>query len=444
MPPSSDSSTFDLIVIGSGPAGQRAAIQAAKLEKKVLLIEKGEVGGGCLFTGTIPSKTLREAALEVHEQTPEAKYQKVMQVLSGVLKDENAVIKNQLSRNGVECKQGTAGFTGPNEISVGGSTYTGKNFLIATGTRPIRPPGMQFDDKTVFDSDTIVNIKAFPKTLAVVGAGVIGSEYASIFANLGVKVTLFDRRTTLLRGIDEDILLALTERFKKQKIELVLAAELKDLKPGAEIRVNGTLRNFDALLYCMGRTGNTEELNLASAGVKLGERGALQVNAQYQTNVPHIYAAGDVIGAPGLAASGSEQGRIASNFMFTGEKLEFPKTFPYGIYTIPEISNVGLQEEDLKKQNIPYVVGRAFYKELARGKILGDDHGFLKLLIHEDTRKVLGVHITGSHATELIHIGQVVMALNGTIDFLVNNVFNYPTLAEAYKVAAYNAYNQLR
>lgn len=457
MAPSKNPQEFDLIVIGSGPAGQRAAVQAAKLGKKALLIERGELGGSCLYTGTIPSKTLREAALQSTELNPKDLFDEVMAGLSKVISSENAVIENQLKRNNVTCINGTASFIDPWEIQVkntkGTSKYRGTNIIIATGTRPARPDGLVFDDQTIFDSDTILKTKALPHTLAILGAGVIGSEYASIFANLGVKVTLIDRRTQLLRGVDEDVIRILTERLRKQEVELVLGADLDKVRsagqatgvPGAEITFKQTVpRFFDALLYCMGRVGNVEELALKNAKVTVGDRGIIATNAQYQTNVPHIYAVGDIIGHPALAASSAEQGRIAANFIFTQEKLEFPRTFPYGIYTIPEISNVGKQEAELVKEKVPYVIGKAFYKELARGKILGDDHGFLKILVHQDTRKILGVHIIGSHATELIHIGQVAMAFDGTIDFLVENVFNYPTLAEAYKVAAYNAYNQLR
>lgn len=437
---------YDLIVIGSGPAGQRAAVQAAKLKKTVLVVERDLVGGGCLHTGTVPSKTLREAALRSLVTTKDP-LSAVMATKNHVIEGEVGVIKAQLTRNHVHAIHGTAEFISSHSIRVKSKEdekiISATYFVIATGTHPTHSKDIVFDNKKVFDSDTILQLEKLPATLGIVGAGVIGCEYASIFAKLGVKVTIFDRRTTLLRDIDNDVLAQLTKEFENSGITLRLAANLDKIH-GSELYCNGIRQTFEALLYCMGRTGNSIELNLAKAGLNADARGYLKVNESYQTQVPHIFAVGDIIGAPGLAASGAEQGRLAANFIFTKEAVKFPATFPYGIYTIPEISCVGEQEESLKKAGTPYVVGRAYYKELARGKILGDEHGFLKLLVHKETKKIVGVHILGTQATELIHIGQVAMALDSGIEFLVNNVFNYPTLAEAYKVAAYNAYNQLR
>lgn len=441
------SSKYDLIAIGSGPAGQRAAVQAAKLKKKALVIERDSIGGGCLHTGTVPSKTLREAAIRFSTHSQIDPLKQVMETKDHVIHGEVNVIQEQLRRNGVDWIQGAAEFQSPHSITVksatGTKTFEADYFVIATGTRPTHPKEMTFNYKTLFDSDTILQLEKLPKTIAIIGAGVIGCEYASIFAKLGVKVTLFDRRMTILRDIDLDILEQLTKQFEASEIELRLGVKLEKIQENT-LECNGKVEIFGAVLYCMGRNGNSDELHLERAGLKADERGYLKVNSSYQTEVFHIFAAGDIIGAPGLAASSAEQGRLAANFIFTKEPVKFPATFPYGIYTIPEISSVGAQEENLKKDGIDYVVGRAFYRELARGKILGDERGFLKLLVDKKSKKILGVHILGTQATELIHIGQVAMALDTEIDFLVSNVFNYPTLAEAYKVAAYNAYNQLR
>jgi NAD(P) transhydrogenase len=449
-------SKFDLIVIGSGPGGQRAAVQAAKLKKSVLIVEKEGLGGACLHSGTIPSKTLREAALNpatvVHDTL-----RAVMETKQKVIQGETEVIRQQLTRNGVEIAQGTACFLSPREIQITDSKAktsmaSSDHIVIATGTRPYRPKDLDFSDGVLFDSDSILGISQLPPTLAIIGAGVIGCEYASIFAKLGAQVTVFDRRTTLLRGIDTEVLNALENHFRSSHITLKLGEELRSLKKtksaqgrsAMEIHFGSKKYVVDAVLYCMGRSGNVEELNLKAAGLTPLDRGLLTVNKFYQTTQPHIYAVGDVIGFPALAASSAEQGRLAALHAFGIDGGEFPASFPFGIYTIPEISTCGSDEEALKKEDISYVVGRAHYRELARGKILGDDFGFLKLFVDSKSRKILGVHIIGTGATELVHIGQIAMSLGASIDLLVNNVFNYPTLAEAYKVAALNAANQLR
>jgi len=329
--------------------------------------------------------------------------------------------------------------------------------VIATGTRPCRPSDLDFDGVTLFDSDTILAIQRQPRTLLVIGAGVIGCEYASICARMGVKVTLIDGRSELLKSMDQEIVVALIRQFEKAGIELRLNTVFHHLacvpsefggRPTTLVELSGPFgtesRVFDAILYCGGRSGNYEALNLTAVGLQPDERGVLKVNRNYQTGVPHIYAVGDIIGSPALAASSAEQGRLAALHAFTGTPAEFPETFPYGIYTIPEVSSVGFQEAQLAKRGIKYVVGKAHYHELARGKMLADDFGFLKLVVHAGTRRIVGVHVIGTSATELVHIGQVAMFFGATIEFFVENVFNYPTLAEAYKVAAYNAYNQLR
>lgn len=448
---------YDLIVIGSGPGGQKAAVCAAKQKKKVLVIEKQLVGGACLHTGTIPSKALREAALmRVDADTLTS----IMARTEHVIGDESIVIGAQLERNNIEYIHGTASFVGLNRIKI--QTHdqifeaNSKFILIGTGTRPRHPAGVAFDDISVFDSDTVLKMKIQPKKMLVIGAGVIGCEYASIYARLGISVCLADVRDKLLPSIDQEIVGALVRQFEKDKIELLLGFDLTSLhktRVGKHIELKVEMLNkktnetqvhqFDAVLYCAGRIGNVESLNLQAITITPDERGLIPVNKNYQTTVPHIYAVGDVIGFPALAASSAEQGRLAALHALNGKEVHFPETFPYGIYTIPEISSVGQQEADLKAKEIEYVVGIAHYRELARGKIIDDENGFLKLLVDAETSKILGVHVIGTGATELIHIGQVAMAFHATAQFFVDNVFNYPTLAEAYKVAALNAINKI-
>jgi NAD(P) transhydrogenase len=443
--------SYDMVVIGSGPGGQRAAIQAAKLGKKVVIVEKEKIGGSCLHSGTIPSKTLREAALAGHGRYADP-FQFAMDRTREVIAQETLVVTEQLRRNNVGIIAGTASFVGPQELEVASTRGTqrlkARFIILATGTRPFRPATIPFNDETVLDSDTILRIRTKPKSLAVLGAGVIGSEYASIFACLGIRVTLVDQRPTLMSWMDQEIASALQAHFEANpNMELCLGVqrtEVQALPAKARLILDGRERDFDAVLCCMGRGGNTEGLRLEKASLTANERGLIPVNEFYQTAVPHIYAVGDVIGSPGLASASAEQGRLAAAHAFGFRGGRFPDSFPYGIYTIPEISTVGLQESDLIAKSIPYVVGRAKYTELARGKILGDDFGFLKLLFHVQSQQLIGVQIIGTGATELIHIGQAAFMLGGGIDFFVNNVFNYPTLAEAYKVAAYHAYNQIK
>ena len=447
---------LDLIVIGSGPGGQRAAIQAAKLGKKVLIVEKDFIGGACLHRGTVPSKTLREAALGMDTQAPNV-IEVAMERARKVIEAERSIIEIQLKRNHVQIAQGVASFVAPHKIEV---TLNGKSDLfetdfvvIATGSRPFRPKDIPFNDTSIFDSDTILTLKHKPKSLAVIGAGVIGCEYASIFARLGVSVTLIDSRKSVLRSVDEEVMDILTQQFRIHAIQLELGYNLSQVRnkgSGCEVCLEDAdtkvfkTQPFEAVLYCLGRTGNVKEMKLEKAGLQATPRGVIEVNNCFQTKVPHIYAVGDVQGAPALATSAAEQGRIAAASAFQHYCPKFPETFPYGIYTIPEISSAGMLETDLSSQRREYVVGRARYKELARGKILGDDHGLLKLIFDSKTEKLLGVHVIGSGATELVHIGQVALALGAGIDFFVTNVFNYPTLAEAYKVAGYNAFNQIQ
>jgi NAD(P) transhydrogenase len=444
------SEKFDLVVIGSGPGGARAAVQAAKIGKRVAVIEGTRAGGSCVHTGTIPSKSLREAALAGlrSELAP------AMLRMRSVIQNEAKVIKQQLKRNHVEFFQGFASFLDPHTISIGtGSKKTqisGDHFVIATGTRPNRPAEFPFKHAGVFDSDGILALKKRPKRIAVFGAGVIGCEYASIFAHLGSKVFLIDRRAELLRSVDQELVSALEAEFAARGVELFLEAEIDVTKCFAKgstklvFKVNGKNLPVDAALVCLGRLPNTEKLNLPAAGVTLDAKGNISVDpVTYQTATKHIYAVGDVIGPPALAAASGEQGRLAACRIFGLPCAEFPRSFPTGIYTIPEISCVGAHETELREKGIPYVVGHAYYRELARGLIMGEENGFVKLLVHRESKKLLGIHAIGAQATELIHIGQIVFALNASVEFLVANVFNYPTLAEAYKVAALNAMNKL-
>ena len=447
---------FDLAVIGSGPGGMRAAVQAAKIGKRVAVIDKNGAGGACVFYGTVPSKSLREAALDPWRAKERGTRDKNMfraslQRMSQVVKEESRVIAHQLERNGVTFLRGTASFTGPHEIEVksGGKIerLEAHHFVVATGTSPRRPPEFPATEG-VYDSDSILGLKALPKKLLVVGAGVIGCEYASIFRELGSNVTLVDRRMELLRGVDHEAVAALAAHFEDSGIQVHLGAELGALKRGAaaiELRIGGKAWKGDAVLVCLGRQANTSGLGLEAIGVELDPRGQVVVDPEsYRTKLPHICAVGDVIGPPALAAASAEQGRIAASRLFQLPAEGFPSTFPSGIYTIPEISSVGRLEPELREKHVPYVVGRANYKELARGLIMGESKGFVKLLVHRETRQLLGVHVFGMGASELVHIGQIVQALHAPVEFLVANVFNYPTFAEAYKVAALNALNQLR
>ncbi len=453
------SEAYDLVVLGSGPGGQKAAIQAAKLGKSVLVIERNKLGGSCLHLGTIPSKALREAALAAVADGGSI-LRPVMVRTNRVLEEECLIIEKALAKNGIEFLTGKGSFLDANRIEIenelGKFVVRGEKIVIAVGTRPRRPPEIDFDDEVVFDSDTILGLDTQPRSLMVLGAGVIGCEYASIFARMGIRVILVENRPQILTSMDQEIVEALLNQFLKSGIEVRLNTKHGDVRkvvsvegrPMAAVELTDpdgkTVTEFvDAVLYCLGRTGNYEELRLERIGLEVDARGTIHVNKDYQTAIPHIYAVGDIIGPPALAASSAEQGRLAALHAFTGSHGEFPDTFPFGIYTIPEISSVGFQEARLAERGTKYVVGKAQYSELARGKMLKDDFGFLKLVVHAATHRVVGVQVIGTSATELVHIGQVAIALGATVEFFVDNVFNYPTLAEAYKVAALSALNQL-
>ncbi len=457
--------TFDLFVLGTGPAGQRAAVQAAKLGKRVGICEKREmVGGVCVNTGTIPSKTFREAVLYLSGIAQRgiygASYTVKDDITMGdlllrcnqVITREIDVIRAQMKRNGITLLGGTAAFTGPHALAVTGASGTveveADKIVIAVGTKPAAPP-VAVDGETVIDSDGILTLKKLPKSLLVIGAGVIGVEYASMFAALGTEVTIVDKRPVLLDFVDDEIAEALSFFLRKLNCTLRLGEEVAQVAAERPGHVVATLKSgkkigADLLLYSVGRVGATATLNLAAAGLEADDRGRLAVNASYQTAQPHIYAVGDVIGFPALASTSMEQGRLASCHAFGVVCESLPHLFPIGIYSVPEISMVGKTEEELTKDAVPYETGVAHYREIARGAIVGDDTGLLKILVHRETRLLLGVHILGTAATELIHIGQAFIALGGTLDVLVDTVFNYPTFAECYKVAALDAYNKLR
>ncbi|WP_428389033.1 Si-specific NAD(P)(+) transhydrogenase [Mucisphaera sp.] len=468
---------YDAVVIGTGPAGQKAAIQAAKLGKRVAIIEKGSVlGGAQVNTGTVPSKALREAALHLtgtgkrglfgdsYRVKKQITIRDLVSVSQQVIRGEWEVIRDQIDRNGIDLIWGKAHFEGPNLLQIMGPEHsemlTADVFIVCVGTRPAKPDHVPFNETNILTSDTILNLDKLPKSLIVVGGGVIGTEYACIMATLGVKVTLVEGRHKLLGFVDSEIGESLQFYMRRQGVTLRMGEKVEKIyeisdeerstqngsggpQVVAQLESGKTLR-AECLLYSVGRQGVCADLGLDNVGVEFDDRERLTVNERYQTNVPHVYAAGDVIGFPSLASTSMEQGRRAMCHAL-GEEIENWNTelFPYGIYGVPEISMVGKTEEQLTDAGIPYEAGIASYKEIARGQLLGDEFGMLKILIHQDTHKLLGVHTIGTGATELIHIGQAVMALDGTAEFFINNVFNFPTLAEAYKVAAYNGLNKL-
>jgi len=457
--------TFDMIVLGSGPAGQRAAIQASKMGKRVAVVEQREVvGGACVNTGTIPSKTMREAVMHLSGYN----YQNIYGVnyrvkdkisiadlifrVQHVIKIEVDVTQAQLSRNGVETLWGVASFLDPHTIRIENSRmpmeYRAEHIVIATGTKPACSPKVPFNGRNIINSDQVLDLKDIPKTFIVVGGGVIGVEYACMFAALGVRVILTERRPRLLEFADGEIVEALCYHLRDRRVTLRLneeVASVEDLENGQVVANLASNKKIvgDALLYAVGRHGNVDQLNLAAAGLDSDDRGRISVDSDFRTKVPHIFAAGDVIGFPSLASVSMEQGRIAAARAYKLPVKSNPDAYPYGIYTIPEISFIGKTEEALTDEDVPYEVGVAYYREIARGQIRGDTTGRLKLIFHRETRLILGVHIIGEGASELLHIGQAVMVLGGTVEYFVNNVFNYPTLAECYKAAAFNGLNRL-
>ncbi len=457
---------YDLVVIGSGPAGQKGAIAAAKTRKRVALIDRTVMMGGVsVHTGTIPSKTIREAIFQLTGFAVKALYgngsqsrvdisiQDVSSRVSAIVARETEVIRAQLKRNGVVVHQGSAHFLDPHTVQVQGDgdeiRVKAENILVACGTRPAHSPEIPFDNHRIVDTDHLSGLGGLPKEIIVVGAGVVGLEYASFMAALGADVTLIDQRPVLLEFVDREIVEALLYHLRQLGVTFRLGEKVAQVGIDAQRdfvfaelesskRVHG-----DALIYAVGRQANGDQLHLGAAGLAADSRGRLKVNEFFQTEVPHIYAAGDVIGFPALASTSMEQGRLAASHMFQIPFEHMPELFPYGIYTIPEISMVGQTEETLTSNRVPYEVGIAKYSELAKSMMLGDETGMLKLLFDRQTRKLLGVHALGQRATEIIHIGQAVLFYGGSVEYFRDMVFNYPTLAEAYKVAALDGLNKL-
>src|SRR5579875_2786915 len=459
-------SQYDLVVIGSGPAGQRAAIQGAKSGKRIALIERRElIGGVCINTGTIPSKTMREAVLHLSGYNYQNIYgvsyrvkEKITMAdlafrVQHVIKTEIDVTQAQLSRNGIEVLTGVASFKDASTVQVTNTRGTvdiaAEKIVIATGTKPASSPKVPINAQTIINSDQILEMPSIPKTLIVVGGGVIGVEYTCIFATLGVRVTLIEKRPRLLEFADAEIVEALSYHLRDHRVTMRLNEEVSSVEEtqgGTAVTANlesNKKVSGDALLYAVGRQGNVDELNLAAAGLEADSRGRIAVDEDYRTKQPNIFAVGDVIGFPSLASVSMEQGRIAVAHAFGLPIKSNPNYFPFGIYTIPEISFIGKTEEQLTDEDVPYEVGVAYYREIARGQIRGDTTGRLKLIFHRETLELLGVHIIGEGASELLHIGQAVLILKGKVNYFVDTVFNYPTLAECYKAAAFNGLNKL-
>jgi NAD(P) transhydrogenase len=456
---------YDLLVIGSGPAGQKAAVQAAKLGKTVGIIErKATVGGVSTNTGTIPSKALREAVLYLsgfrQRNLYGAGYRLKETVTiedlafraNHIIKNEIEIVEDQMARNRIDLIYGEARFVDPHRLLVqqaGTSTEHGAHVIvIAVGTEPTRPADIPFDGQTIIDTDGLVTLKHLPTSMVIVGGGVIGTEYASILAMIGVPIILIDKQPRLLEFVDAQIIDALQRQMTDIGVTLYHQEEVVAIRKESDGQVTVSLAHrppitTTTLMYAIGRIGATKRLNLETVGIKPDSRGRIIVNQHFQTSIPHIYAAGDVIGFPALASTSMQQGRHAACHAFGHPDHTDTDLLPYGIYAIPEISMVGRNEEELNKAEIPYGVGIAHYREIARGQLIGDNTGMLKLLFHRHTRALLGVHAIGEGATELIHIGQAVMAYRGEIDYFIDTVFNYPTLAECYKVAAHDGINRL-
>ncbi len=457
---------YDLVVIGAGPAGEAAAMAAAKSEMHVAVIEdRGVVGGNCAHKGTIPSKSLRYAVKQVihfnalpmfrnFSSHTAPSYPQVLEAAAQVIPKQVQLHGEFYVRNRVKLHNGHARFINENQVEVTGSggvkdIISAKQFLIATGSRPYHPPDVDFTHPRIYDSDSILDMKHTPRTLIIYGAGVIGCEYASIFAGLGMKVDLINNRERLLSFLDDEISDALSYHLRDngvmvrhseeyQSFEASNSGVLLNLKSGKRIKA-------DALLWCNGRSGNTDQLGLDNLGLKTNSRGQLTVDENYCTGIANIFAAGDVIGWPSLASASYDQGRAVISGI-RGETCRVVEDAPTGIYTLPEISSIGKTEAELTTAKVPYEVGRAFFKDTARGQISGEDVGMLKILFHTDTLEILGIHCFGAEAAEIIHIGQAIMSQEGsanTINYFSNTTFNYPTMAETYRIAALNGLNRV-
>ena len=459
-------SHYDLIIIGSGPAGKAAAIQAGKLKRKVLVIDrKDRLGGVSVHTGTIPSKTLRETVLNLSGWRERAFYGRSYRVkddihagdlkarLHKTLDHEVDVLEHQFNRNHVQTMMGQATFVDAHTVEVAttaGETVrlSAEKFLIATGTRTYRPDDVPFNGRTILDSDEFLELATIPRSLVVVGAGVIGVEYATMFAALDVRVTLIEPRPSFLDFIDRQTIQEFMHQARENGLDLRVNSPIEKIEDaGTHVEVslaNGRHVRAEMLLYAAGRLGATRHLNLSAAGLETDKRDRLEVDRKtYQTAVPHIYAAGDVIGHPSLASTSLQQGRVAACHALETPTLPESPWYPYGIYSVPEISTCGMSEEEIAQRGIPYEIGIARFRETSRGHIMGLEHGMLKMLVSLKTRRLLGVQIVGEGATELIHIAQAVLNLKGTVDYFVENTFNYPTLAEAYRIAGLDAFNRM-
>ena len=459
---------YDVLIVGSGPGGEKAAVQAAKLGKKVAVIERSPyIGGAGLHTGTLPSKTLRETAIFLSAIKQRAIFGpqcvlpkdvtlgELMNKKTEVTRRQMEVIQEHFSRNNIEIIHGEASFYDPHTLLVkkpgGKDDLLGAGIIVlAAGSRPARPSDIPFDSEHIHDSDTILELKSIPSTLTIIGGGVIGCEYACVFSCLGVNVTLVEKKQRILPFADREIVESLMFWMRHTGTVLMLNEEVVDIKVEERGMVSTTLKSgkvvtSEKLLYTMGRVGNTDRLNLGAPGIETDKKGYIKVNESYQTQAPHIYAVGDCIGFPSLSSTSREQGRRALCHAFKAEGITcgLPTYLPFGIYTIPEISMVGKNEEELSGEGVPYESGRALFNEVMRGQISGDIYGMLKILFSRDTRKLLGVHIIGEKASELVHIGQAVLSYGGTIDYFKDAVFNYPTLSDAYKQAALNGLNKI-
>ena len=457
---------YDLLVIGSGPSGQKAAIQSAKLDKRVAIVEMNhDLGGVCTNTGTIPSKSFREAVLYLTGFRERSLYGSAYRVksrismddltyrISAIVQQEIDIIDDQLKRNSIDVLLGRGKFVDPHTVEILASdgstiTKTAKFVLIAVGTFPHHPDGFDLKHPKVHDSDTILNLKEIPSSLVVIGGGIIGCEYASWFSLLGIKVTLIEARPELMQFADSEIVEILTSHFDNLEMDIELGNEVEEVRELDDGHLETKLSNgkvivSDSVLVSAGRQGATSELGLENVGIEIAKYGRLAVNENYQTEVSHVYAVGDVIGFPALASSGMLQGRAAAMHMFGLENDSLNIPLPFGIWTIPEISLVGETEQSLTEKGIPYEVGRANYREIARGMLIGDEAGRLKLLFHKETLEILGIHIIGEGATEILHLGQAVLHLGGTLQYFTSGVFNYPTLGECYRVAALDGFNKI-